>query len=111
MRRNFLMKQSGLTKWSIVFLVLTGAASHYALAQSTQSADRYTAQLTGRLEGQDSVRILSFSPDGKILAAIGHDDNLWLWNVAAKKPRVIVDELLIDTTNLVFSPDGKRLAV
>ncbi len=56
---------------------------------------------------------MSFSPDGKILAAGGSDGVMLLWNVAApgsESPRYLK---LIGSTirSLSFSPDGKTLAV
>jgi WD40 repeat protein len=105
------MKGFALVKSIIALLILTRVPNQLSLAQPTDSRGRDTVKLVGRLEGQDSVPLLAFSPDGKTLAAVGHDDKVWLWNVPDKKPVAIIDELFIDTTNLVFSPDGKTLAV
>jgi hypothetical protein len=53
---------------------------------------------------------LAFSPDGKVLAAIG--DDLQLWNTSSHTP---IGRPLVATTNsfiasVAFSPDGKLLA-
>ncbi|MBI3815428.1 MAG: hypothetical protein HY279_13315, partial [Nitrospinae bacterium] len=63
------------------------------------------------LEGhKDSVRTVSFSPDGKMLASGSHDETIKLWEMPAGK---LISTLKghknwVDTVS--FSPDGKMLA-
>ncbi|MEK8169804.1 hypothetical protein NKH77_08300 [Streptomyces sp. M19] len=58
---------------------------------------------------EDAVMALAFSPDGRTLA-VGTDDGLRLWDVAARRVRATVSArtgLVIDVS---FSPDGSTLA-
>src|SRR5262249_49364819 len=68
----------------------------------------------------DWMQAVTISPDGKFVAAGGHDGKLWLWDSTGKKvfdvlaqsPPKGKEEL---TTNVVyslaFSPDGKQIAL
>lgn len=59
----------------------------------------------------NDVYALAFSPDGKILASVGNDNIILLWNVDTGK---LLDVLFYDSyiryDSLAFSPDGKILA-
>jgi WD40 repeat protein/transcriptional regulator with XRE-family HTH domain len=56
---------------------------------------------------------VTFSPDGRTLAASSEDNKVWLWTISAAGPAVR-DGTLTDAANWVntvaFSPDGTRLA-
>src|SRR5262249_45674822 len=59
-----------------------------------------------------STRAVTFSPDGKLLAAAGFDHHVRVWDVSGLKP----NELLLPKAHLgvvnalAFSPDGQTLA-
>jgi len=58
----------------------------------------------------EEPRILEFSPDAKLLAAVDRPGTLWIWDVATG------DVLLSDAAGpwvkgLSFSPDGRRIAL
>jgi len=52
-----------------------------------------------------SVNALIFSPDGKLLAAAGYENQVWLWNLETGEPAWNAYGICAD-----FSPDGKYLA-
>jgi WD40 repeat protein len=59
----------------------------------------------------DKVCSVAFSPDGTRLASAGHDHQLKIWDTASgKELRTIDPGLPVFNYNLVFSPDGARLA-
>jgi WD40 repeat protein len=62
----------------------------------------------------DGTRPLSFSPDGRLLAALGPDRTLSLWDVTTGRLRdrlhIIDPPVCPDTVIFKFSPDGRMLA-
>src|SRR5262245_7772969 len=50
----------------------------------------------------------ALSPDGSLLAVTTNEINLW--NVAARKARLLPREFVSHVTAVAFSPDGKLLA-
>ena len=64
-------------------------------------------KLLGKAE--KGVRALTFSPDGKTLAAGSMDHTIRLWDLAAGTNRVI-DASGNGVTKIVFFPDGKKFA-
>jgi WD40 repeat protein len=68
-------------------------------------------EIISALEGhQGTVTSLAFSPDGKILASSGFDLFVKFWDVGTR--RLIGQISIADTPNfLMFSPDGRKLAV
>src|SRR5262249_22926371 len=57
---------------------------------------------------KQSLHLLAFSPDGKLLAAGGHSSNLWVWDTQTGKP-VHVLEQKHNSTAITFSLDGRFL--
>jgi len=104
------VKEFGLIKCWLAVAVLTTAVSDLGLAQFADSAGKGNVELVARLEGQNAVDGLAFSPDGKILAASYPWHTVILWDVAKGKPRAKLDEHH-STGALVFTPDGKRLVI
>ncbi|MFI8519798.1 trypsin-like peptidase domain-containing protein [Streptomyces sp. NPDC085481] len=64
-------------------------------------------RLTGHTE---TVRTVVFSPNGKILATVGDDRTLRLWDVATGRAHMIRKEHTNEVYSAAFSPDGKTLA-
>jgi serine/threonine protein kinase len=92
----------------VVWVDLTGppGSAHEPLRAAPPAA-RLVATLTGP---QGDVNTVSFSPDGKTLAAAGEDQTVRLWNVTHRTPP---DSLTGHGATLfatAFSPDGKTLA-
>jgi serine/threonine protein kinase/WD40 repeat protein len=59
--------------------------------------------------GEAAIWSLTFSPDGRLLAAGGFDGKVRVWDTATGKP-LYRDDLEGPFYRLAFSPDGQRLA-
>jgi Tol biopolymer transport system component len=74
--------------------------------------------ITMKQEDRKRVRSLSFSPDGKLLAAAlgnrpGHDHEpglIVLWDAASGERRLVLTGHTNEVLSVAFSPDGKLLA-
>ena len=63
-----------------------------------------------RLEGQDSVNSVSFSPNGKALATGSGDRTIKLWNLDTGKEIRTLQGHKDSVNSVSFSPDGQTLA-
>jgi WD40 repeat protein len=59
---------------------------------------------------QGSILALSFSPDGKRLAAGGLDATVWLWDLTKADEQAVAVRLGKTVRGLAFAPDGKQVA-
>jgi hypothetical protein len=74
--------------------------------------DRHTRKVVAPLPARLGLPVsgLAFSPDGKTLAAAGHDQTVVLWDVDARKERLTFREHRQPVACVAFSPDGKLVA-
>jgi WD40 repeat protein len=81
--------------------------------------DTITGDLLYKLVGhQDSVEWIEYSPDGELIATAGHDDSIRIWDALNGNFVASVDDHNCSYyftggygCDLVFSPDGRRLAI
>ena len=71
--------------------------------------DAHTGEELRRIPTEDWRQALTFSPDGKRLAATG-EHALYLWDVETGRPLWRSPDLDTRASALAFSPDGTRLA-
>jgi WD40 repeat protein len=72
--------------------------------------DVRTGRLRAALQGQDqSVYLLAFSPDGKMLAT-NDGTTVRLWDAGTGRPQGALQGHSKEVTSLTFSPDGKTVA-
>jgi WD40 repeat protein len=64
----------------------------------------------GKIRPAFGACCLAFSPDGKILASGGMDNNVILWNVANPKMLATLHGHTDTVYSVAFSPDGRTLA-
>jgi WD40 repeat protein/serine/threonine protein kinase len=72
--------------------------------------DTATGELIAALsEPQSRTRAVSFSPDGRFVAAGGGDKSIWVWELAAPKSfrRLAAHDEKV--TRVAFTPDGKQI--
>jgi WD40 repeat protein/serine/threonine protein kinase len=69
-------------------------------------------ELTRTLPGHGRIiRGLDFSRDGKLLASVGGDTKVNVWELASGKSVTSFGHEVVDGCSVAFSPDGKKLAV
>lgn len=54
---------------------------------------------------------LAFAPDGKLLAAVGTDEAVWVWSLPSRELLLLIEPDAGKLQAVSFSPDGKRFAV
>lgn len=70
-----------------------------------------TSQLKATLTGStDSIRVLAFSPDGKLLASGDSNKTVRLWDLGTNKQRAVLQAPSGISSALAFRPDGKVVA-
>ncbi len=57
------------------------------------------------------VRWLAFAPEGETLASVSDDSTLRFWNVRTQQELFSIQQLANPMKDILFSPDGKWLAV
>ncbi len=87
----------------------TGAQSLPDKSGNLKTGKAWAPVLT--LTAPDKVMAISISPDGKLLASGGTDNNITLWDLnSGKKLKLLNQQGGVNTHRLNFSPDGLYLA-
>ncbi|MGF7236743.1 MAG: hypothetical protein ACQSGP_17540 [Frankia sp.] len=100
---------------------LSGAPPHLRSSQPSRPAAALSIQtvnpaLEADLKGPraGAVSVVGFSPNGRLLAVVGQDGNVILWNVADPNHPARIATLTGNSgkvNSLAFSPDGHTLAI
>lgn len=74
--------------------------------------DSRTGKLLGVCRGHtQGVRWLAFAPEGETLVSVSDDSTLRFWNVRTRQELLSIQQLANPMKDVLFSPDGKWLAV
>ncbi|KAK4075235.1 hypothetical protein Purlil1_12725 [Purpureocillium lilacinum] len=76
-------------------------------ADTRQYWDAHKQTLEGHI---DPIRAIAFSPDGKTLGSVSHDNTVRLWDPATGAHQQTLEGHSDWVTGIAFSPDGKTLA-
>ncbi len=68
------------------------------------------AELVVQTGHNDSIRVLAYSPDSKLLASAGNDNTVIIWDISTGSELRTFRGHKTAVTALAFSPDGKLLA-
>jgi WD40 repeat protein len=63
-----------------------------------------------RFKGEDRVRGIDLSPDGRTLAAASENGTVELWDTATATRSALLQGVLLGYHSVAISPDGKRVA-
>ena len=80
-----------------------------ALAATQLAAQNAGAELVVQTGHSSSVRSIAFTPDGKVLASLGLDNTIKIWDVSTGKELRSIGESEA-SASIGLSPDGKTLA-
>jgi WD40 repeat protein len=100
-----------LPRWGLLGWVLFGlltVACYQSFQESAEQVDtRQVAVMRGPAE---SIRALALSPDGTLLAALGWNQSVALWDVGSQRMMVDLVSDQHPVYCVAFSPDGLTLA-
>jgi WD40 repeat protein len=94
-------------KFTVKFLAVSLLISNIVFVAEAQKLKPEAIVQTG----QRGISALKISPNGKLLASAGSNDNdIFLWDIASSKLIRILEGHKTSVTDLSFSPDNKSLA-
>jgi WD40 repeat protein len=99
--------------WCVAFSPDGGSFATGSGDSTVRFWDAKSLQTTATLQTGNSVRYLSYSPDGRMLATtsgLDQDPFARLWNVATRLPVAVLQGHRQLLFTAVFSPDGKTIA-
>lgn len=99
--------------WRLIPIFLTLALGMKALAQtqsSNVSNDWIKPQLALQLGHAGLITQLTFNKNGKLIASIGGDSIIKVWDITTSKIISTINTTMVGTQAITFSPDGKLLA-
>jgi WD40 repeat protein len=74
------------------------------------SAPQVAKQRQALKASRQAIICVAFSPDGRMVAAGGIDQSIWLWEVSTGKLRAQLEGHHGYIQAVAFSPDGRTLA-
>ena len=87
-----------------------GKTLAYGNAGKISLLDFKSLEILATVEAGVPQNPAAFSPDGAILAAIGEDNTLRIWDLSSRKQLAVLRGHRSDITSATFSPNGRLLA-